>query len=336
MGISLKDIATALNVSKTTVSWVLSGRGDENKISMAMQKKIKDYARLHNYQPNLLAKSLNSGKTNTIGLVIPTIADTFFAQIAREVELEAEKLGYTVTFCSSESDPVRESKLIRMLKAKQVDGLVIAVTEHSKKEIENLMQESFPFVLIDRYFPDLSTNYVIINNEDSVRCVMDRLIANGKKKIAFVTTETRLGVMQQRFKGYLSALQNASIDTDPRLVLDIEYDEYESDIIKKLDKLFTTCPDVDGFFFATHFLALEALRYFYKHSVDITEKVGLGCLHRMPSFSILAPGMIVVDQPVSMIGKQSVDILIQHVKNKDMPVVRTVLPIALDPNSKIV
>lgn len=330
MRTSLKDIALALNVSKTTVSWVLSGRGDENKISMPMQEKIKEYAKSHGYQPNLLAKSLNSGITNTIGLVVPSIADTFYAQIAKEVELEAEKLGYTVTFCSSEANPVRESKMIQMLKAKQVDGLIIAATKHSKDEIENLMNESYPFVLIDRFFPELNTNYVIVDNENGVHCVIEKLISNGRKRIAFVTTDTHLVVMQLRLEGYKKALMAGGIPFDPQMVIEVERSDYENDIAKKLEKLFKSGSEIDAFFFSTHYLALEALRFFYKHKIDITNKIGLGCFHISPSLSILAPQMIIVEQPVSLIGKQSVDILNQNIKNKQSTVTQNVLSMVLD------
>lgn len=328
MGISLKDIATALNVSKTTVSWVLSGRGDEKKISMAMQEKIKEYAKSRNYHPNLLAQSLNSGETKTIGLVVPSIADSFYAQIAREIELEAEKLGYTVTFCSSEANADRESKMIRMLKAKQVDGLIIAANKHSKEEVEVLMKESYPFVLIDRFFPELDTNYVIVDNKNGVQCVINKLIETGRKKIAFITTDTHLVVMQMRYDGYKNALKEASLPFEPQIVTDVVRSNYEEDIIKKMDDLLNKEPDIDAFFFATHYLALEALRYFYKRGIDITKK-GFGCFHTSPALHILAPQMIIVEQPVPLIGKQSVDILVQYIKEKQNPAIQTILPMSL-------
>lgn len=331
MGISLKDIATALNVSKTTVSWVLSGRGDEKKISMAMQEKIKEYAKSRNYHPNLLAQSLNSGETKTIGLVVPSIADSFYAQIAREIELEAEKLGYTVTFCSSEANADRESKMIRMLKAKQVDGLIIAANKHSKEEVEVLMKESYPFVLIDRFFPELDTNYVIVDNKNGVQYVINKLIETGRKKIAFITTDTHLVVMQMRYDGYKNALKEASLPLESQIVTEVVRSNYEEDIIKKMDDLLNQEPDIDAFFFATHYLALEALRYFYKRGIDITKK-GFGCFHTSPALHILAPQMIIVEQPVPLIGKQSVDILVQYIKEKQNPVIQTILPMSLAAN----
>lgn len=91
-------------------------------------------------------------------------------------------MEYTVAFCSSESDHAKEIKMIQMLKQKQVDGLVIAPTQDSKKEIKNLIKEKLSFILIYRYFPDLKTSYVIVDNENGTFVVVERLIDQGHKK----------------------------------------------------------------------------------------------------------------------------------------------------------
>ena len=112
MKTSLKDIAEELRLSKTTVSWVLSGRGNERGISQATQDRVKQCARRMNYQPNLLARSLNTGVSSTIGLILPSISDSFYSQVAREVEMEAERHGYSLMICSSESEGERENRMI--------------------------------------------------------------------------------------------------------------------------------------------------------------------------------------------------------------------------------
>ncbi|MCD8263605.1 MAG: LacI family transcriptional regulator [Tannerellaceae bacterium] len=317
MNASLKDIANALNISTTTVSWVLSGKGDERKISMATQEKVLAYARKVNYHPNLLAKSLISGSSHTLGLVIPSIGDEFYAQIAREIELEADKHNYSLTFCSSEADSKRESKIIRMLKSKGVDGLIIAPTKHSRKELELLMEEKIPFVLIDRFFPELNTNYVIVDNKEGSYQLVRSLIGQGKKKIAFITTDTHLLVMNLRHDGYKAALVDAGLPYDPALYREVKRDAYEEDLITIFDRLFEEVPDLDGFYFTTHYLGMEALRYFYKNKIDIQHKISLACFHTMPSFEILAPNMNIAHQPIKEIGRQAVHILLRELEKPD-------------------
>ena len=116
MGASLKDIACKLNLSKTTVSWVLSGQGDKKGISAETQSRALACARSLAYEPNLLARSLNTGVSKTIGLILPSISDTFFAHIADRIESEAEREGYSLMIAGSNSEPERETALIRLFR----------------------------------------------------------------------------------------------------------------------------------------------------------------------------------------------------------------------------
>ncbi len=329
MSLSLKSIAKALNVSRTTVSWVLAGKGDEKKISLATQERVLEYAKKANYQPNLLAKSLISGESKTIGLVVPSIGDEFYAQIARVIELKAESCGFTLTFCSSEADSEREAKMIQMLKSKMVDGLIIAPTKHSKREIESLINESFPFVLIDRFFPELDTNYVLVDNEGGCYQLTKHLLALGRKKVAFVTTDTNLVVMGLRYNGYKKALSDTKNRLNSNLYIEVKRSDYEKELIKAFDRLFHEVPDVDGFCFATHYLALEGLRYFYAHHINITKRISLACFHGSPSFSILAPNMSLAIQPIEGIGEEAVNVLIQNIEKKKTENRQIVLPVKM-------
>ena len=188
MKTSLKDIAETLKLSKTTISWVLSGKGDEKGISLATQEKVFQCAKQLNYQPNLLARSLNTGISGTIGLIIPDITDSFYSKVARSIEKEAETQGYSLMICSSESEIERENRMIRLFKAKQVDGIIVAPTKVSKIEIQNLVKEGYPLVLFDRYFPEMQTNYIIIDNEGSSYELVKKMIDNGSSKIAIITS----------------------------------------------------------------------------------------------------------------------------------------------------
>lgn len=119
MGASLKDIACKLNLSKTTVSWVLSGQGDKKGISAETQSRVLACARSLAYEPNLLARSLNTGVSKTIGLILPSISDTFFAHIADRIESEAEREGYSLMIAGSNSETERENALIRLFRSKR-------------------------------------------------------------------------------------------------------------------------------------------------------------------------------------------------------------------------
>ncbi|MDR0843614.1 MAG: LacI family transcriptional regulator [Tannerella sp.] len=335
MRASLKDIAEKLNVSTTTVSWVLSGQSDVRRIGAAVQEKVLKCAKEMNYQPNLIARSLNTGKTNTIGLIIPSITDFFFASVVKEIEVEAGKLGYTLMICTSQSDKERETKMLRMMRAKQVDGIIIAPTKLNHVEFEDFLKEGYPFVLFDRFFTNINTNYVLVDNENSSYRLVKHLTEQGRKKIALITTESHLQIIELRCEGYRRALKDAGLDADPNLYGWVEYMDSEKNITPALDKIFRTTPDVDGFFFVSHTLALGAFLYFHEKGINVN-KYGLACIHEVSEFKILAPKINVAIMSVEGIGKNVVRILhdnIEHVnrykKKKEYMCSKMILPCTL-------
>lgn len=315
MKVTIKDIAKDLKVSKTTVSFVLSGIGSAKGISASTQKKILDYVEEKGYQPNLLAKSLFTGISNTIGVIVPSIGDIFYAELVKEFEVEAKKSGYILTICSSERDVMQEVRMIRMLKTKQVDGLIIAPTEYCGAELESLLKENFPFVLVDRYYPDVKTNYVVVNDVETGFALTNKLIALGKKKIALITSDTGITTITLRNEGYKKALKEAQIPYDENLFCEVKRNDYAHNIIEVLDNLYKRVPDVDGFYFTTHYLALETILYFIKKKIDINQ-YGLACIHRNPIFETLAPTMFVAKIPLNEMGGQAVNILLDEINNK--------------------
>lgn len=249
MKVSIKDIAQALSLSKATVSWILSGQGPAKGFSDATIKRVKEYAESVNYRPNLLARSLSLGTTNTIGLIIPFIGDTFYAQLVQAIESEAARNKYVLIVCSSEGDGDKEYELVKMLRSKQVDGIVIAPTKISRKGVNLLLKDSLPFVLVDRYFPNVDTNYVIVNNSQCSYDLTYHLLKKGSRKIALITTDVHLYVMKQRIDGYRKALRDLGVSNDFELEIFVERQNYKADLVDKFDCLFEEVPDVDGFFF---------------------------------------------------------------------------------------
>jgi LacI family transcriptional regulator len=314
MTVSLKDIAQTLNLSKTSISWILAGKGKERRFSKATIERVKKYAKEVNYQPNLLARSLSMGFTDTIGLIIPAIGDTYYSQLAYAIETEAEKYNFILTICSSEGEGDREDKLIKALKAKRVDGLLIVPSKKSNAGILSLLKEKFPFVLIDRFYPDLKTNYIIVDNEQSSKKLVTHLIEKGSRKIALLTSDIHLLVMNMRIDGYYGALTDSNISNDPCLLKVISRKNYAEDIIRALDELFVEVPDVDGFYFSTHYLALETLRYFITRKIDYKNKFNLACFHDTFALDVLAPNMSISRIPIEEIGKQAVDVLLDNIR----------------------
>lgn len=315
MGVSLKDIAVQLNLSKTTVSWVLSGQGDRKGISPETQQRVMRRARELAYEPNLLARSLNSGVSKTIGLILPSISDGFYARVAQRIETEAEKAGYSLMIAGSNSQIERETAMLRLFRSKKADGIIIAPTQISEHEILRTIDNDYPIVLLGRYFSEVPIDRIVINDRESSYRLVHRLVAGGCRKIAILTPASRLPTMELRRQGYADALSDARIQVDPALSAEVSVVDHRLHVDRALDRIFETVPDVDGFFFATHILASEALRYFHDRGIDYN-RLGLACMHEDPLFRILAPGMNVARFPVEEIGCQAVRMILDRIDGK--------------------
>lgn len=317
MKVSIKDIAQALNLSKATVSWILSGQGPAKGFSEATIKRVKEYAESVNYRPNLLARSLSLGTSNTIGLIIPFIGDTFYAQLVQAIESEAARNKYVLIVCSSEGDGEKEYELVKMLRSKQVDGIIIAPTKVSRKGVNLLLKDALPFVLVDRYFPNLDTNYVIVNNNQCCYDLTYHLVKKGSRRIAMITTDIHLYVMKQRLDGYRRALRDLDVSSHFELEVFVDRQGYKRDLAERLDCLFEEVPDVDGFFFSTHYLALEAIRYFITHKMDYHTRFNMGCFHDTAALDILSPEMSITRMPIDEMGVQAVQTLLENIQDKE-------------------
>jgi LacI family transcriptional regulator len=313
MSVTIKDIAKELNLSRTTISFVLTGVGTEKGVSKKTQERVLAYVESINYQPNLLARSLIKGVSSTIGVIVPSIGDSFYAKLVKEIEKEAEKKGYVIIISSSERIPEHEIKLIRTMRAKQVDGLVIAPTEHLCKEMDKLLNDKFPFVLVDRFFPDLDTNYVIVNDMNTSYRLVRNLIEKGRKRIAFITTNTKVSALDDRLAGYKNALNSAGIPFDSAIYCEVPRDDYSEHIGDILEKLFYENPDVDALFFTTHYLASDAVMYMFRKGMDIAS-YGLATVHTNPILEVLSPKMSPARIPLDVIGRNVIDILIEDIK----------------------
>ncbi|MBA4167035.1 MAG: LacI family DNA-binding transcriptional regulator, partial [Chitinophagaceae bacterium] len=202
----LKDIAAKVGVSIALVSYVLNNK--EGRVGRKMAEKIRKVAADMNYLPNLVAKSLQSGRTHTIGLLVADISNAFFSRIARIIELEAEKSGYTVIFGSTDESADKSRLLIEAFLNRQVDGLIIAPVAATSDQLLMLKKKKVPFVLIDRYFSALDVNSVRVNNYESAYNATEYLIQTGRKRISLISyKDTGMSHFSERSAGYKAALK---------------------------------------------------------------------------------------------------------------------------------
>jgi LacI family transcriptional regulator len=322
---SIKDIASKLNVSVTTVSFVLNGKAKEMRISELVAKKIIEYTEKINYKPNRVAQSLRTGKSKIIVFMVEDISNFFFAKIARIIEDIAYEKGYKVLFCSNENDDEKSLELIDLFKVLQVDGYIIIPSGGIEDKIASLISESIPVVLFDRYFPGLDTNYVIIDNENASFNATAHLAENKFQNIGFITTDVKQTQMLDRLQGYKMAIKEHNLNEK---ILQISYKEKDSAIGKRdILEFFRTNPKLDSVFFATNYLTQIGLEVIKENFPSLVNEIGIITFDDNDFFKIFNPPISAIAQPLFKIGNELMDIMLNLLNdsNKTLPTKRVVL-----------
>ena len=204
---TIRDIALEAGVSISLVSFVMNGktRGKHN-VNPDTAKRILEIAERLNYQPNNAARSLRSGRTNTIGVILSDISNKFFADIARCIEDKASQYKYIVLFGSTDENPKKLDSLIDAFLNRGVDGLIIVPCEGSEKTIQRLVDMNIPLVLLDRTFEKLDVRSVVLNNRKAMVMAVDHLQSQGYRRIELVSYVTTISNIMDRERGYVQAM----------------------------------------------------------------------------------------------------------------------------------
>ncbi|HVY74871.1 MAG TPA: substrate-binding domain-containing protein [Puia sp.] len=312
----LKDVAEHLGVSIALVSYVLNNKEKEARVGEKMAQKIRQAAADLNYQPNLIAKSLQSGKTNTIGVIVADISNPFFSSIARIIEDEAMRQDYVVIFGSSDENAERSMRLIDVFVNRGVDAFIIAPSEHTEKQIRNLQKKQIPVVLIDRYFTNLKSDAVLINNYQAAYQAVEHLIRNGSNKIAMMTYDTDMEHMKERVRGYKTALADNNIKFDESWLVKVSYQDLAKQVKAGIQQLTGSKLRVNGFFFATNSLAVESLKPITAAGLRIPEELAVVSFDESDAFDLFYPPVTYVSQSLDAIGKKAVGLVLDRINGQ--------------------
>ncbi|HAD10827.1 MAG TPA: LacI family transcriptional regulator [Saprospirales bacterium] len=318
--IQLKDIAREVGVSIATVSYVLNNRPMAARISEEVAARIRETARELNYQPNQIAKSLKTQKTHTIGLIVADIANPFSAHIARIIEDDAQKKGYTVIFGSSDENLDKAWNLTETMINRQVDGLIIAAVDHSQLQLAEIQKKGVPLVLIDRYFPLDGINYVGIDNHHATYEAVKLLIQNGRKRIGLISYQTELVHLSERNRGYSDALREHGISMDKSLIKTISLHQIRQDVEKGLDELLQSVPEVDAVLFTTNLLSVNGLRYLLQKKIAVPDRLAVVAFDETEVYDFFPVTITYVRQPLQELGRNASEILISQIEHPAEPI----------------
>nr|WP_244824921.1 LacI family DNA-binding transcriptional regulator [Carboxylicivirga mesophila] len=309
---SLKTIAEQAGVSKTTVSFVLNGRGEEKHISAETQKRILETARRLNYQPNHLARSLSTGRSYTIGFVVPDISNPFFGKIARLVETYAEELGYSVMVASTGERADKERMILEAFKNRQIDGVVLAPVSGESSNYTSDM----PLVCFDRVHSKETGNTVDINNHETAFLLTERLINKGHRRIALISLSSFLPNITARIKGYKEALEKNDLCLDERWIKDIDEKEKKRDVVAAISDLLAMDEPPTGFLFLNNVLAAQGIWTINQLFPHLVDSLHFASFDNLDLFDFAVPKVTSALQPSEHIAQESVKMLMHQIEHR--------------------
>lgn len=214
--VTIRDVASKAGVALSSVSRALSGHPD---VSDEMRKRVKEVADELGYEPNLVAQSLRSGVTRTIGFVVRDINNPMFAMLARSCEQELRRNGYSMILVNSDGNIENEYRNFSLLRRRRVDGIIASlVAEDSPYLRKNLTAPRCPIVLLDREVKDVNASAVLVDHASGVKDAVTRLIKMGHREIAFVTGSNNVYPTRNRLKGFTQAFEDANLKIQPDLM----------------------------------------------------------------------------------------------------------------------
>jgi LacI family transcriptional regulator, galactose operon repressor len=317
MTIRMKDIARDLGLSVVTVSKVLRDHPD---IGEETRKRVLQRVKELDYEPNILARSLVTGRSYLIGLIVPGLIHPFFAEIAKALSKTIVDKGYSLIVSSSEEDPELEAREIRHLLARRLDALVIASSGKDTQLFRRMQSQSQPFVLIDRIFDDLEADFVGIDDVAAGRMATTHLIEMGRKHIAHISgRENSTGV--RRKEGYLEALRAHKLPVREDYILSRDFVDTDSQRqgSEAMRQLLERNPRPDAVFCHNDPIAIGAMNVILDAGLRIPEDVALvGCGNLNYSEWLRVP-LTSIDQRSHLIGQRAGEILLAMIEGREWP-----------------
>lgn len=322
---TLKELAALLNISVSTVSKALN---DSHEISENTRVRVKELATKLNYKPNRIAQQLKTNKTKTIGVILPTVTNPFFAEVLHGIEMAAANNDYDIIVCLSNETLHKEKRSLELLSNGSVDGFIMAVAREGQvkmqtEHIQTVIDRKIPVLMFDRVVNEINCDKVIVDDFQSVYEATEYLIKKEKRKnILLVSNIEELSVGKLRIEGYSKALEEHNLNPnilklDNAIDLDIETKTYN--YLKKHKH-------IDAVISIDHVTGIVAINMAKKIGKQIPEELsvlGFGYEHTQ---LLSSPKISIIHQKAHKIGEMSIELLIDNMKNNEHKLQTIVVP----------
>ena len=308
---TLKDVAREAGVSIATVSYVLNGT---KSLTPEVTKRVQDAAKAVGYRQNRSAKALKTGRSHTLGFILPDLTNPYFPELAQSVAKTAYDLGYSLLLIDSSNQLSVEAEYFQLLAEHRVDGAIwIPVSDHYTNSVP------FPVVVVDR--PLKSFDAVLADHYQGGALLANHVHKLGHKHIGLLSGPQDLSSAKLRRDGFLSAAKTLNIRWEHEVPFSIDLSK---PVIKTLQN-----NTVTAIVAANDLLAISAIRTLESAGLRVPEDVSVVGFDDIPMASLMNPALTTIHQPLSEIGKQAVLQLHKRILDASLPTEHTLLPVEL-------
>jgi len=307
--VTIREVAAKAGVALSSVSRALSGHPD---VSDEMRKRVKEIADELGYEPNLVAQSLRSGVTRTIGFVVRDINNPMFALLARSCENELRRNGYSMILVNSDGSIENENRNFSLLRRRRVDGIIASlVSEDSPYLIKNLDSPRSPIVLLDREVKGISASAVLADHAAGVHEAVTHLIKAGHREIAFITGSNNVYPTRNRLQGFTKAFEDAKLKLQPDLMaiggFDAEYALSHARILLHRN------PAPTAILAGGHGALMGVSRALKEKKITMGKEIAFIALDQLPYLEVFSDNISTVYRDTEAIGREAARLILEGI-----------------------
>lgn len=332
--VTVSDVAQEANVSKATAARVL---GNYGVVSEKVREGVLAAAKRLDYRPNELARSMSTGKSGIIGVVVGDIENPFFSLAVRGISDAARAAGFNVILANSGEQIETEKAALRLLTGKRVDGLIVTPSESRDiSHLRDILRSGTPLALLDRALSDLDVDTVTVDDKQAALLATRLLVKAGHSNVCYLTAvdtdehayrdidQIYTSSVRDRIQGFLQACAEAGIDQPERLVRLGATSQHETRAI--VSELLRQSQRPTAILASDSVIALETFKAVRETGLSVPGDISLITFHNADWTSVTSPPITVIDQPVYNLGKAVAELLIRRLKGHAHPPERVILP----------
>ena len=310
---TIHDIAKKLNITASTVSRALN---DHPRISAETKKTVQKTALKLNYQPNHIAAALRNGRSNIIGIIVPTADRSFFSSVIRGIEEIANNAKYNVMICQTHDNFEKEVATVEALLNAQVDGIIAS---HGKETTNydhflKVKEKGIPLILFDRSTDELEVSHVVADDFYGGYKATEHLIQQGCKRIAHFTNTRKISIYKERLRGYREALLNNGMKYDESLV--VESNLQLEDGRSSMQQLLKHKQIPDGLFSSSALGAMGALQVLKEKKISVPQQVAIVAFSNEVFTEFTEPALSTIDQHSMRMGNAAAQIFLEEISSE--------------------